>query len=424
MRRLLVVWASIVMTCTVVYGNGGYGGGGGGTDVNVNNQVNNNMNQQQNVNATGGNATAQGGNAAAIATGGQGGNASSDSTSYSNSDSISWSDSDSSASASINTTNISEYEARVQPLSTYAPYLPMWNHGGWGTVKGYFPNGPSSTDHVYERIFDPTNEDDVREVKKVLSAMPHTDAFKAVGGIFNGLSVLFGGPNNYHHGRGVEISNSLVRDRRPDGKPLIVFIDSNVDVARLEVAGYAYVGRIGLEGTINRNWDHVYNAAVAEALPWDVDVLLISGGMKGVTVGTTKSLPSGLTGAYSNADMSLSILGGQSTGITEGKGEAVLSATAYRFCPEMIDRRRIPSVLYNKFRVGPQTASANVAVPQAAPVARMSPPAERTAMRSEPQQASVSETRPQTMPGIPISSELYRMAGFSQDQTVGNVAIR
>lgn len=403
MRRLIVVSASIAIACAVAYGDGG---GGGGTDVNVNNQVDNTMNQNQIANATGGNATATGGNA------------SSDSLSYSNSDSISWSDSDSTASASINTTSITEYETRVQPLSTYAPYLPMWNHGGWGTVKGYFPNGPSGTDHVYERIFDPTNEDDVREVKKVLSSMPHTGPLKVVGGLFNGISVLFGGPNNFHHGRGVQISNSLIRDRRPDDKPLMVFIDSNVDVARLEAAGYAYVGRIGLEGTVNRSWDHVYNAAVAEAWPWDVDILLISGGMKGVTVGTTKSLPSGVTGAYSTSDFSLSLLGGQSTGITEGKGEAVLSATGYRFCPEMIDRRRIPRALYDKFRVRPQTASANT------PAGSGRQPVARTTMGASAGQARAPQAERQTKPGVSVSRELYEMAGFSQSQSVGNVAVR
>ena len=159
MRRLIVVLVPIVMTCAATYGSGG------GTDVNVNNQVESTQNQVQNVIAGGGNATALGGNAVA-----SGGDASADSLSYS--DSVSWSDSDSAASASINTTSISEYEARVQPLSTYAPYLPMWNHGGWGTVKGYFPNGPSATDHVYERIFDPTNEIDAKEVKGILSSLP------------------------------------------------------------------------------------------------------------------------------------------------------------------------------------------------------------------------------------------------------------
>lgn len=408
MRRLIVVLVPIVVTCAATYGNGG----GGGTDVNVNNQVDTTQNQVQNV-------VAGGGDASAVASGGD---ASADSLSYS--DSVSWSDSDSSASASINTTSISKYETRVQPLSTYAPYLPMWNHGGWGTVKGYFPNGPSATDHVYERIFDPANENDVREVKGILSSLPHTGAFNAVGSIFNGLNVLFGGPNNYHHGRGFEIANSLIRDRRPDGKPLMVFIDSNVDTARLEEAGYAYVGRIGLEGNIKRNWDHVYNAAVAEALPWDVDVLLISGGMKGVTVGTTKSLPSGVTGAYSTADFSLSLLGGQSTGITEGKGEAVISATAYRFCPELIDRRRIPRALYDKFRVRPQAA----ALP-GAPRPQQAPGMAATPMRTGQEQAAdVPPTRPHTgpqgAPGVAISRELYEMAGFSQGQSVGNVAIR
>lgn len=423
MRRLVVVWVSIVVTCAVTYANGG---GGGGTDVNVNNQVQNTMGQVQNVNASGGNASATGGDAAATAIG-VGGNATSDSSSASKSDSISWSDSDSNASASINTKSVSNYEARLQPLSTYAPYLPMWNHGGWGTVKGYFPNGPSATDHVYERIYDPTSEDDVREVKGILSSLPHTGPLGAVGNLFNGLNVLFGGPNNYHHGRGFEIANSLIRDRRPDGKPLMVFIDSNVDVARLEEAGYAYVGRVGLEGIFKRNWDHVYNAAVAETLPWDVDILLISGGMKGVTVGTTKSIPSGVTGGYSTADFTVSLLGGQSTGITEGKGEAVLSATGYRFCPEMIDRRRIPKALYDKFRVGARTVAATTTTTTTAPRPRPTQGQGAAAMptaSAEPARAAVPEARPQTMPGVAVSRELYEMAGFSQGQSVGNVAIR
>lgn len=358
------------------------------------------------------------------------------STSNSNSNAISrsqggWSDSDSSATLVLETTSISEYEHRVPPLTTYPPYLPMWNHGGWGTIKAYFPNGPTSHDKVYERTFDPENGVDVKEIKGILKSLPYSGALEAIGGFFNGVGTWFGGPSKYHHGRGFDIANSVIRDRRPEGKPLLVFIDSYVDAALLEEAGYAYVGRLSLEGSVKRNWDHVYNAAIAEALPWDVDVLLISGGMKGVTVGATSSVSGG--GGYSQSNYSLSLLPGVSRGVTEGKGEAVMSATAYRFCPEMLERRRIPKSLYDRIRLRPQAAALEpegqmpAVGAQPTAVSAMQPPAvaaPAVPVEEEEERVIGPDATGQTRPGIKMSQELYDMAGFAPGQTVDHVRVR
>ena len=411
MRKLLAVLIPVVVTCAVA-----------GGQTNVNTQVQ--AAQSQSTNVVGGGNSNSTSNSVSSAEGG-----------------IGWSDSDSAASLYYAPTSKSNYEARTQPLSTYPPYLPMFQHGGWGTIKAYFANGPTTHDRVYERTVDPSNDIDVKEIKGILKSLPHSGALEAVGGLFNSVGRLFGGPDKSHHGRGFEIANSVVRERRPKGKPLLVFIDSYIDPLLLEEEGYAYVGRISLEGSAKRNWDHVYNAAVAEALPWDVDILLVAGGMKGVTVGSTTSVGAGA--GYSQSNYSLSLLPGKSKGISEGKGEAVISATAYRFCPERLARLRRPESLYERIRrrdmpmAGPQSQAG---VAPAAPVAgtgtaNASPAVPAVAVKEEESevQAVVAEThvappqiQPQTTlssPGITMSQKMYDMA-FPNGQAADNVHIR
>jgi len=407
MRRLMAAFTAVVVTCAVASGQ-----------TNVQQQVN--PVQSQHV-VGGGNANSNS-DAVAVATGGT-----SDSVSISEGG-IGWSDSDSAATLYYAPTSISNYESKTPPLSTYPPYLPMWQHGGWGTIKAYFPNGPTTNDRVYERTIDPENDIDVKEIKGILKSLPYSGALEMVGGLFNSVGRLFGAPDKSHHGRGFDIANSLVRDRRPEGKPMLVFIDSYVDPFLLEKEGYAYVGRVSLEGNFKRNWDHVYNAAVAEALPWDVDVLLISGGMKGVSVGTTHSTSGG--GGFSQKDYSLSLLPGKSTGITEAKGEAVLSATGYRFCPEMLDRKRIPNSLYDRIRRRPAAAAA--AAPQVAPTTgQVAAPATSKAT-TDPAGSSVAVKEDEYVPaakpdqqkaGITMTRELYNKV-FPAGQTVNNAVIR
>jgi hypothetical protein len=200
----------------------------------------------------------------------------------------------------------------------------------------------------------------------------------------------------------------LFRNRRPDGKPLLVFIDSNVDTDILRQAGYAYVGKVSLEGKVDRNWDQVYDAAVAETLPWDVDILLISGGMRGVTVGSNLSFP-GAAGAYSQPNYSVSLFGAASSGITEGKGKALVSAAGYRFWPEAVKRRQIPQSFYNRIHASCQKASqvrqeaGELARPALSPQPRQSiPPAETTVMPGQKKDCW----------GVEVSPELMSMAGF------------
>lgn len=341
------------------------------------------------------------------------------------------SDAYSSSGASITNISGSKLETRTPPLSVFPPYLPYWNHGGWGTVKAYFPNGPNSDERIYERAFNPDNETDMKDLRGVIESLSYENPLGVIGGLLNGVGVIFGGPDNYHHGRGFEISSSLVRTRRPEGKPLLVFVDTNVNTELLMKAGYAYVGKVSLEGKVDRNWDQVYDAAVAETLPWDVDILLISGGMKGVTVGSNISFP-GAAGAYSQANYSVSLFGSVSSGITEGKGKAILSAQGYRFWPKAAQRRRIPESFYNKIRAqvssriteqAAQEQSGLKAMRRADSEPTMEPSVQvHSSIGTARQITHVTTRKPRT--GIEISRELYDMAGFSENQEIGNLVVK
>jgi hypothetical protein len=420
-RRSKMKKTLIILSCVLALGGMGYAENGGPergdgslTSTDVANQVTTNQNQ---------NASASGGEAA------------SDSRSSSN------------ANVNLTTNSVANYQTRTPPLTTFPPYLPYWNHGGWGTIKAYFPNGPTANDQIYETTFDPKHPDDQRELRSVLKALPHKGFLAAVGGALNDVGVaLFGKPDTYFHGRGIEIANSIVRDRRPEGKSLLVFIDSNVDMNLLGEEGYAYMGKVSVESDPDRNWDQAYKAAVAEALLWDVDILLISGGMKGVTTGSNTTLPSAAAG-YSQVNYSLSLLGAKAKGITEGKGKAMLSAEAYRYRPQAMERRRIPAVIYDRIRSRPQAAPASEAVCPPArselpePAYRQAPepagePARQPAVTSAPAPTAAQVAaciRPRRVepkraayngPGITMSRELFEMAGFPNDQQVGYVNVR
>ncbi|MDH7599041.1 MAG: hypothetical protein QHH07_05325 [Sedimentisphaerales bacterium] len=337
-----------------------------------------------------------------------GGNAYADSTSVSGAEATGGTGLGySTSSVSINTTSISNYKNRTAPIGVVPPYLPLWNHGGWGTIKGYFANGPSSDETVYERTFDPADPEDMAELRRIIEAIPYSGPLEVLGGVLNEFAIAFGCPDRFHHGRGFEIASSIIRDRRPDRKPLLVFIDTKVDRAVLRNAGYAYVGKISIEAKETLNWDQAYNAAVVEALPWDVDILLISGGMKGVTVGSNLSFP-GAAGGYSQTTYSLSLFGGLGRGITEGKGKPVMSAEAYRYNPRLAQKRMMPSQFYEALRArysqvmpgqGEYTVPAQPAVPQA-------------------------QTYNGNIQGVQVSRQLYEMAGFQAGQQMDLVAIR
>jgi hypothetical protein len=386
-------------------------------------------------------------------------------------DSDSNSKSSSGSNSSIISTSTSNYKTRTPPITTFPPYLPYWNHGGWGTIKAYFPNGPNTDDQVYERVFDPKNPNDERELKGVLASLPYEKPINILGGILNSVGAVFGGPDNYHHGRGFEIASSLVRTRRPKGKPLLVFIDSNVDTQILKETGYTYVGKVSLEGTVDRNWDHVYDAAVAEALLWDVDILLISGGMKGVTVGSSTSAGAG--GAYTQTNYAISMFGSGSSGITEGKGKALVSAAGYRYWPAAANRRRIPQAFYDRIQAmvkpvkqGEEVVRQTPQVEETEIIRHISPtkiirqitpveekeivteiPEEKSfeaiqeqyfEIDAEPLTVVLKEVQPapkkekcssmavpkKKRPGIKVSRELLEMAGFPERQYIYNLSIK
>ena len=396
MKRLIAVLIPVLLVAGGAYATGGTPTPNP-TDTQIGIENNINTSQYQNVSLRGSgdsSSTAYGGNSSSTAYGGK-----------SNSDAAS------SSGASINTTSVSNYETRTPPLSVFPPYLPYWNHGGWGTVKAYFPNGPNSDDQIYERVFDPDNDSDMKDLRGVVKALSYEGPLESIGGFLNGVGVIFGGPDNYHHGRGFEISSSLVRTRRPKAKPLLVFIDTNVDTNLLKKAGYAYIGKVSLEGKVDRNWDQVYDAAVAETLPWDVDILLISGGMKGVTIGSNTSFP-GAAGAYSQANYSISLLGSASSGITEGKGKALLSAEGYRFWPEAVQSRRIPQSFYKKIRAQLMPGPSGM---------RLTEP-RQNGVGTVRQTAPLTRKRPS--PGVEISQELYDMAEFGENQRIENLTVK
>jgi hypothetical protein len=406
MKRLIAVLIPVLMIAAGAYALGGTPTPTPDpTAVNTQIGIKNNIDtsQYQNVSLDGG------GNSSSTAYGGS-----------------SKSDATSSSGASVNTSSVSNYEARTPPLSVFPPYLPYWNHGGWGTVKAYFPNGPNNDEQIYERAFDPENEADMKELRGVIESLSYENPLGVIGGLLNGVGVAFGGPDNYHHGRGFEISSSLVRTRRPEGKPLLVFIDTNVNTNLLREAGYAYVGKVSLEGKVDRNWDQVYDAAIAETLPWDVDILLVSGGMKGVTVGSNLSFP-GAAGAYSQANYSISLFGSVSSGITEGKGKAILSAQGYRFWPKAAKRRKIPETFYNRIRAQVSSRITETTVQGQngfrAPRQTQAPSTwGQSSVGAARQSAPATTRRPQ--PGVEISQELYDMAGFSEDQHVDNLVVK
>ncbi|MHC4508117.1 MAG: hypothetical protein ACYTAO_04045 [Planctomycetota bacterium] len=393
MKRLIAVLVPVLTVVGGVYATGGPPPPPpeptNKTIVKVDNEISNE--QFQTVSVVSGNSasTSDGGDASASA---KGGSANSD--------------------ASVSNTSISNYRTRTPPLSVFPPYLPYWNHGGWGTIKAYFPNGPNNDNQVYEQTFDPDNPEDVQLLRGVLESLAHDGPLELVGGLLNGVGAVFGGPDNFHHGRGFEIANSLFRDRRPSGKPLLVFIDSNVDTDVLSEAGYAYVGKVSLEGKVHRNWDQTYDAAVAEALPWDVDILLVSGGMRGVTVGSNVSFP-GAAGGYSQANYSVSLFGAASSGITEGKGKAVVSAAGYRFWPAAVKRRRIPQSFYNRIHATCRPAPP-VRQPSVEPVRPLPPPAPKGAQSIPPAETVLTPGQKTDCWGVQVSRELMQMAGFDQ----------
>lgn len=431
MKRLIAVMIAVSVIVGVAHATGGKSPhkNPGGDSIKINNSVDSTQVQKVYVNSGNSSATAEGGDAISIARGGD-------------------ADADSFAASSASISTTTNYKTRTAPVTTFPPYLPYWNHGGWGTIKAYFSNGPNNDDRVYERTFDTASAIDKKQLRGVLESLPHDGPIELLGGILNGFGALFCGPDNYHHGRGFEIANSLIRERRRKGAPLLVFIDTNVDTNLLRKAGYAYVGKVSLEGNVNRNWDQVYNAAVAETLPWDVDILLISGGMKGVTVGSTSAFP-GAGGGYSQANYSLSMFGSASSGITEGKGKAVLSAEAYRFSPSAVSRTAIPKSFYDRIRASaivppqarptrsnvdagqritastPETWGRQVRreeVTSRAPLASSRRTVRRR--RTMPQTPASTTTRRNHIVGGEVSQRCWEIAGFDKNDMVDYVIIR
>jgi hypothetical protein len=96
----------------------------------------------------------------------------------------------------------------------------------------------------------------------------------------------------------------------------------------------------------------------------------------------------------------------------------VVSASAYRFCPELLRRRHVPESLFEKLRrqqaVSAVPAPAQVpeqAVPEAAPTAQTIAPEQAVPAPARTAQAIAPENAGRT-PSIEVSRELYEMAGI------------
>lgn len=315
----------------------------------------------------------------------------------------------SSSGASVNyaPSSNSNYETRVQPPGFVPPYLPMWQHGGWGTVEGYFPNGPTTDDGAYERVFNPDDKDDIRMLKRLLRSAPYANGLNAIGGIFTSSLKT-------HRLRGFNIANAVLRDKRPKGKTIMLMIDDNIDRDLLKKAGYAYVGKISAEGDATRNWDQCYGAIIAESIPWDIDMVLISGGMKGVTVGHNIAFGGG--GGYSQVNYSLSLFGSKSSGVTEGKGKPMLSAECYRYNPQLSNKRNKPREFYQMLQARYAQDTPTIQVPGINPAL----PASAASPGVTTMQTDVPKLNYQG--GVPVNAALMEMAGIQQRHYVEYVA--
>jgi len=86
------------------------------------------------------------------------------------------------------------------------------------------------------------------------------------------------------------------------------------------------------------------------------------------------------------------LFGSVSSGITEGKGKALVSAEGYRYWPQALIKRRIPKALYDRIHVKPK------------------PKGEETAQEIPPSPIQ------QQQAGVKVSRELFELAGFEQGQ--------
>jgi hypothetical protein len=144
------------------------------------------------------------------------------------------------------------------------------------------------------------------------------------------------------------------------------------------------------------------------------------------------------------------MFGAVSSGITEGKGKAVVSAAGYRYCPALARRRRIPKAFYEKFHAkfykrpaqepaekpahrpvqGPEQIPVQEVEQMPAPVI-INPVLEQKAPQSkvspegaEEAPATFPAKRRCYIPGVEMSQQLYDMAGFGLHQRVHNVTIK
>ena len=269
-----------------------------------------------------------------------------------------------SAGAAVNfaphsTSIVKTREQKVYPPGTSHPFHMYVNHGGWDLLKGYFVGGPSGDLTVYERQYTPSNKKDMDELYGVLEGMEHDRLIDLPFDILNTAWRLCGWAYTAgqatparlpHRFRGIEVENGFLKDKRPKDLPLMVFVDGSLNLSKLKAAGYVDVGTTTARAdNTSRTWDQVEASIVAETLPWNIEIIIISGGMKGISVATNDSIPVAI-GAGSN-DVGFTLQGATAKGATEGVAKAMIRARGYRKDPVRMKRISIPSK-YDAFRNG------------------------------------------------------------------------
>ncbi len=234
-----------------------------------------------------------------------------------------------------------------------------------------YGNSPSRDVGVYERVFRPNDYRDREKIRRIVQSAPYMGPIECLGGVLNEIGVALGASDRIHYGRGFLISSSVDRRIRPEGKPIRVLLDRHASPKRLKKAGYNYVGKVYIVGQYNHTWDHVYHVALAEVLPWDVDILVID-----TDLNTSRPWMHRCTAPHPC-------------------GRPVLSAEAYRRYPRFLSR--------DQGCQGKIRASSSI---------------------PEQSQTRDPHSCQRNAVGITISRRLYALAGFTSEHQVYNVVLR
>jgi hypothetical protein len=251
-------------------------------------------------------------------------------------------------------------------------------------------NSPSRDVRVYERLFRPNDFWDMEKIRRIIRSAPYMGPIECLGGVLNEIGVALGASDRIHYGRGFLISSSVDRRMRPDGKPIRVVLDRHASPERLKKARCTYVGKVYIVGQFHHTWDHVYYAALAEVIPWDVDILVIDTDLNTSRPWKPRCAPSKppCTGRHH-----ICLPCPLPVSPPPPCGRPVLSAEAYRRYPRRISKAQ---GLPGKIRASMPKKS----------------------------KTRVPQPCPQNTVGITMSRRLFALAGFTPQDRVYNVVLR